>query len=114
MGDVGAAEKDRARRRPLESGDHPQCGGLAAATGAEQREELAVPDRQIEVVDHGVLAELLAHADDFDGSRGQWLLLGGMQRVEVEVDVTGVETRLSYDCRIVDNNLMTTAPQMTP
>ena len=39
-GDVAAVEQDRARRRRLEAGDHPQQRGLAAARRAEQREEL--------------------------------------------------------------------------
>ena len=36
-----ALEEDRALRRRLEAGDHPQHRGLAAAGRAEQREELA-------------------------------------------------------------------------
>ncbi len=40
VGHVGAVEHDPAARRPLEPGDHPERGGLAAPRGAEHREEL--------------------------------------------------------------------------
>lgn len=50
-GDVLVAETDGARRRVLESGDHPQRGGLSAAGGAEQGEERALRDGQVQRVD---------------------------------------------------------------
>ena len=46
VGDVLAAEQDRAGRRLLEAGDHAQHRRLAGAGRPEQREELAVVDRQ--------------------------------------------------------------------
>ena len=38
----------------LEAGEHPQAGGLAAAGGADQDEELAVGDLEVELVDRGL------------------------------------------------------------
>ena len=42
-------------------GDHPQAGGLAAARGPDQHQELLVANRDREVVDRGDGAELLGH-----------------------------------------------------
>jgi hypothetical protein len=50
-------EQDAAGRRLLEAGEHAQQGGLAAARCAEQREELALIDRQRQIVDGGEIAE---------------------------------------------------------
>jgi hypothetical protein len=51
-GDVLVAEADGARGGVLQSGDHPQRGGLAAARGAQQGEERALRDGQVQWV-HG-------------------------------------------------------------
>ena len=58
-GKVLAVEDDFARRRLLEARQHAQQRGLAAAGGAEQREEFAVVDIEREVVDGDEIAELL-------------------------------------------------------
>jgi hypothetical protein len=50
--------------RLLETGQHPQQRGLAAARGAEQREELAVVDIQGEVIDGGEIAKALGDVVD--------------------------------------------------
>ena len=50
-GDVLALELDRALGRLLEAADHPQRRGLAAAARAEEAEELAVADLEVDVVD---------------------------------------------------------------
>ena len=42
----GFAELDFTVGRPLESGNHPQCGGFAAAGWPQQADEFAVPDLQ--------------------------------------------------------------------
>ena len=60
--DVVATEHDRAVGRLLEAGDHAQRGRLAAPGRAEQGEELARPDEQVEVVDRGERAEPLGDA----------------------------------------------------
>ena len=50
-GDLGVAEPDPSLGRPLEAGDHPQRRRLAAAARAEQREELAGLDEEVDVGD---------------------------------------------------------------
>ena len=57
--DDAVADGDRAVTELLEPGHEAQRRRLAAARGAEQDEELAVGDRQGEVVDRGGLAEAL-------------------------------------------------------
>ncbi len=52
-GDVLAGELDGPGGGVLQSGDHPQGGGLSAAGGAQQREEGARGDGEIERVDGG-------------------------------------------------------------
>ncbi len=59
VGDVLAGQGDRAGRRRLETGDHPQRGGLAAPGRAEQREERTAGYVEVEVVDGRELAERL-------------------------------------------------------
>ena len=51
--DVVAADDDRARVGLLEPGDEAQRRRLAGAGRPEQHDELAVGDREIEVVDGG-------------------------------------------------------------
>ena len=51
LGDVGAADADRAGGHFLEPGDHAQQRRLPASGRADQHHELAVPDRQADVVD---------------------------------------------------------------
>jgi hypothetical protein len=75
---VAAVEQDLAAGRLLEAGDHPQGGGLAAAGRPQQREELALGDPEVDVLDGpDVVAaggELLLHRHQLD--RGQAVLLG--------------------------------------
>ena len=47
-----AVDADRAGGRGLEAGDHAQRRGLAAAGGAEEGDELALLDVEVEVADH--------------------------------------------------------------
>jgi hypothetical protein len=74
---VAAVEEDLAAGRLLEA-DHPQGGGLATARRAEQGEELALGDPEIDVLDGpdalGPGGELLLHPDQLD--RGQAILVG--------------------------------------
>ena len=53
VGDVAVADADRAAVDVLEAGEHPQRGGLAAAGRADEDEELAVADLEVELVDGG-------------------------------------------------------------
>src|SRR5690606_31619028 len=61
-------EQDAALARLLEAGEHAQERGLAAARRAEQREELALVDRQRQIVDGGEVAEPLG--DVLEGDIG--------------------------------------------
>ena len=54
-GDVAIADVDRPLVDRLEPGQHPQRRRLAASRRADEHEELAVGDGQVEVVDGGVL-----------------------------------------------------------
>ncbi len=51
---------------PLESREHAQRGGLAAAGGAEERDELAGGDVQVHAVQHTVRAVVLDDAAELD------------------------------------------------
>ncbi|MNL45495.1 hypothetical protein D3C87_1681450 [compost metagenome] len=52
LGVVLPAKHEIARFRIQESGDQPQRGCFAAAAGAEQREELSLFQRQIEILQY--------------------------------------------------------------
>src|SRR6185436_9504289 len=68
-GDVDALDADLALAGPLEAGDHPQRGRLAAAAGAQQREELAARQLEAEVVDGQERVEALADSAQLDAGR---------------------------------------------
>jgi hypothetical protein len=53
VGDVTVADPDLAAVDLLEAGEHAQRGGLAASRGADEDEELAVLDVDVELVDGG-------------------------------------------------------------
>ena len=53
VGDVAVADADRAAVDLLEAGEHPQAGRLPASGGADQDEELAVGDVEVQRVDRG-------------------------------------------------------------
>jgi hypothetical protein len=81
--DVLAIEPDGAARRGFEAGDHAQGGRLAAAGRAQQREELALPDREVGVVDGHEVGKRLGHMVDLDDrwafadrSPGRWDAVG--------------------------------------
>ena len=63
---VGAEHPDGARRRPLQPGDGAQEHRLAGARAADDTEDLAPPDVEVEVVVDDVGAELVAQAPDLD------------------------------------------------
>src|SRR3546814_695381 len=63
-GHVLALQQDGALAGRLEAGQHAQQRGLAAARGAEQREELAPEDVEGDVVDGDEVAETLGDADN--------------------------------------------------
>ena len=63
---VDAFQTDGALGRILESGDHPQGGGLTAPGRPEQREELAGTDREIGVRHRDVVLETLGDVIDLN------------------------------------------------
>ena len=65
-GDVLAAQLDEAARRLLEAADHAQRGRLAAARGAEEREELPAADLEVDAVDGDDITEALRDVDEPD------------------------------------------------
>ena len=71
LADVLAVDQDLAGGRKLQPGDHAQGGGLAAARGAEEHEELAVLDGEGRAFDGGERAEFLAEVSDDDFSQGE-------------------------------------------
>ncbi|GMA87618.1 hypothetical protein GCM10025868_28680 [Angustibacter aerolatus] len=56
VGDVAVTDEDAAGVDVLETREHPQGGGLAAAGGADEDEELAVLDLEVEGVHGGLVA----------------------------------------------------------
>ena len=66
-GHVPPAHADPAGGRVLEPGDHAQRGGLAAARRADDREELAALDLQVEAAHGDQVAEALLDSRDVDG-----------------------------------------------
>ena len=62
-----AADPDLAVADLLEAGDHPQRGRLAAARRADEHDELAFVDLQVEVADRDdVVAVDLRDVDELD------------------------------------------------
>jgi hypothetical protein len=56
VGDVAVADEDAARVDVLEAREHAERGGLTTTGGADEDEELAVLDVQVERVDRGARA----------------------------------------------------------
>ena len=53
VGHVALADEDAPLVDLLEAGEHAQGGGLSASGGADEDEELAVGDLEVELVDGG-------------------------------------------------------------
>ena len=66
LGRVDAADEDPTAVDPLEAGEAAKQRRLAAARRAEQDDELLVAHLEIDPVDGGELAELLAHTFEAD------------------------------------------------
>ena len=64
----------------FEAADHPEGRGLAAARRAEEAEELAVLDLEVDVVDRDLVAELLDDIDEADVDLRQLALSVGTGR----------------------------------
>ena len=65
-GDIHPIQKDLPARGDLEARDHAQGRGLAAARGAEDCDELAAFDFQIEIIHDGRSIKLLADVPQRD------------------------------------------------
>ena len=70
--DVLALDEDGAGGRALEAGDHAQDRGLAAARGAEQRDELALVEGEVDALDDLVVLEGLGEVVDAGGMVRPW------------------------------------------
>ena len=68
--DPAACDEDVARRRVLEPRDHAERRGLAAARRAEQAHDLAGFHVEVDVVDRGERAEVLAEVAQLDVGHG--------------------------------------------
>ena len=66
VGHVAAADEDAARRRPVEAGDQRQQRRLARAARPQDGDELALGDRQVDIVGRRDGAVALAHALEAD------------------------------------------------
>ena len=64
--DVAPVEDDPALGDALQAGEAAQQRGLAAARGAEQRDEVALIDAKVDVVQDRVVAKALDHALEFN------------------------------------------------
>src|SRR5690606_24001609 len=67
MVDRLAVEADSPRGRALEARDQRKGRRLAASAGPHEREELALLDREAEILEHGHLTETLAPPVELDG-----------------------------------------------
>ena len=66
-----AADPEHAGGDVLEAGDHPQQRGLAAAGGADEDDELAVVDREIDAADDLDPAEMLLDVAEGETGHGK-------------------------------------------
>src|SRR5690606_34881612 len=64
--DVGAQKPDASRGRPVQADDLAQEHRLAAAAAADERDQLAAADSQVDAVVHHLRAEARAHRVDLD------------------------------------------------
>ena len=56
VGDIAVADEDAARVDLFEAGQHAQRRGLSAAGGADENQELAIGDLEVQLVDRGARA----------------------------------------------------------
>ena len=75
-GDVVAVEDDPAGGRLVDAGEHVEERRLAGAVRADQADDRAARDREVDVVDGDEPAELLAQPDARRGCRRRWSSIG--------------------------------------
>src|SRR4051812_42003219 len=66
LGEIDSRQVDRSRSRLQNSGDHAQRGRLAGAIGAEESEQLAIGNAQINGVDGSKGSVFLGQRTKFD------------------------------------------------
>ena len=88
VGDVGSADQHRALLGPLQTDDGAQQRRLARARRAEDAEELAVGDVELDVIERSHLPEALGHVRDLDPTHQASASPAG---VGEDMDATGVE-----------------------
>ena len=62
-----AVDVDVAAREFLEGHHQPQDRRLAGTGGADEGDAFTLLDREVEVLEHDVVAETLLHVDELDG-----------------------------------------------
>jgi hypothetical protein len=80
FGEVGAADKDRAGGRVGETAEDVEQGGFSGAGGADDGDELAWSDGEVDVAEGGNLefagsvgfAQVCGEDDGWDGGVGVW------------------------------------------
>src|SRR2546427_10933152 len=92
-----AADKNLARRGPLQPRDHAKQRGLAAPGRAEQHQELALPNREVHVVDRVELPESFAQVPNLDAGHLLWALPG---RGSVEQPTRSAFTITTWSLRV--------------
>ena len=70
-GNVTAVDRNRTRIGTLETGNQPECRGLAGAARPQQHDKLAVIDRKRQITDRFDLPEALADMPQSDISHGR-------------------------------------------
>src|SRR3954453_14591455 len=66
LGDVDAADLNRAAGRPENAGNHTESGGFPGAVRSEKAEQLAAGNDELDVIDRGELAVALGKMDQSD------------------------------------------------
>ena len=89
-------DQDLAAVDVLQAGNGPQCGGLAAARRAQQHEELAMADFEVELADDVVVAEILLDVPEGDAGHLQapsWSSSGSgliLEKIEKPISPTRI------------------------
>ena len=72
FGHVMAGDPGLALARIEQTAQHPQCGGLAGAIGADQSEDLAAGDFQVQMIDRGQRVEVPGEVPGADDALHQF------------------------------------------
>jgi len=83
LGQVGAQYADLAAGGCEQAGEHLDGGGLAGAVGAEEAEELARVDGEVDVIDGGEIPEAARERGGLDGGRHVGIIVAGSGQLSV-------------------------------